>query len=224
MRKPRAIVIDDDDFIRSALRRFFVMRGHEVLPFNGPAAICAVDGSGGDFCADGNACGDIFITDIHMPGVNGVELLECQARKGCRLNTRNKAVISGCIDPQSRKRVQRLGSSCFEKPFTLDEITAWVAGCEQRLDLNRPLATRRREERFGNCREVTFTSSAGGDVHSGATVNVSPSGLCLKLPAPLAQAQTLRVQGSHFPSCRPATVRWVSQIGTDVFLAGLHCS
>lgn len=222
-RKPRAIIFDDDSSIRDVLTRFFVMRKFEVLAFGDPAPVCAVGGKGVDMCQDSNACCDILITDINMPGADGVELLEQQELKGCRLDRRNKAVITGYPDEQNRRRVQSLGCSFFKKPFTLSVLSEWLAGCEQRLDLNRPLSTRRREDRFENCRAITFVDAAGDDPKNGVALNVSPAGLCLKVSTPLRREQTIRVQGSHFPSTREASVRWVRQIEKDAFLVGLHC-
>jgi CheY-like chemotaxis protein len=112
------------------------------------------------------ACGgDILITDIYMPVVNGLDLLERQARQGCTLDIRNNAVISGELDEPSRERLEKLGCTFFMKPFTLDALTTWLAECEARLALNLPPALQRREESSLVTRGTTptFPGRRGGE-------------------------------------------------------------
>lgn len=222
-RKPRAVVFDDDDSIRSLLRHFLLMRDYEVLSSEDPTSVCAVNGRGRDFCGGGEACCDILITDVNMPGANGIDLLEQQSRKGCKLAIRNKLVISGALEDGDRERLQPFGYALFLKPFTLRSLTAWLAGCEQRYDLSRPLSSRRREERFDGTREIAFAFNSGVDLNEGVIVNMSASGLCIKVRTPLELEHQLRIENSHFPSSRPAAVRWVRKTAKDAFLAGVHC-
>ena len=224
MRKPRAVIFDDEVFILNMLRDFFLMRGYEVLSYRDPTALCPLSGSQGDACAYETPCADIMITDFSMPGVNGVELFERQLRKGCRQEARTKAVISGFIDDRSLAIVRAMGSLFFSKPFTLFALSEWVSACEQRMDLSRPLATRRKEERFDSYREVTFRVPRTDQPLTGVAVNVSPSGLCLKAPASLLRREdTISIDAGHFAACTRASVRWVRRIDGSSCLAGLSC-
>ena len=224
MRKPRAIVFDDDESVRSVLTRYLRARGYEVLAEACPAGLCATDGEGQDFCRGETPCCDVLITDIDMPGADGVALLEHQARKGCRVDARNKAVMSGLVDDHNRQRVQQLGCSVFELPDALAQLAEWLAGCESRQDLSRQLASRRRENRFVNHREITYTCSLSGQVREGVVQDVSPSGLCLRASVLLTPAQAITIDGSHFPCCQSASVRWSRQLGEGAFLAGVQCA
>ena len=224
MRKPRAIIFDDEIFILNMLKDFFLMRGYEVLSYNDPTAICPNYGDEGDTCRNDHPCSDIMITDFQMPGVNGLELLEFQARKGCKLDNRNKAVISGYIDDRSRQRVSELGCNFLQKPFTLYALSEWLGACEKRVDLESPLATRRKEERFESQREVTFSISSTDQLYTGIAINMSPSGLCLKIPALLRREDTLKLHAGYFHSCQQASVRWVKQIDNGAYIAGVHCA
>lgn len=223
-RKPRAVVFDDDDSIRNVLRHYLLMRDYEVLSCDNPASVCVVNGKGRDFCGGEEACCDILITDINMPGANGIELLEQQTRKGCKLAVKNKLVISGSLEDGDMERAQMLGCSLLLKPFTLEALSRWLSACEQRFDLDQPLASRRHEERFEGAREIKLAIVATGDVQDGVIVNMSTSGLCLKIYTPLEKEQSIRVEGSHFPSTRQATVRWVFRIARGAFLTGVHCA
>ena len=224
MRKPRAIIFDDEIFVLNMLKDFFLMRGYEVLSFSDPTTICPLYGEGGDVCANDRPCGDVMVTDFQMPGVNGVELLEYQARKSCKLDVRNKAVISGYIDDRNRQRVSQLGCNFLQKPFTLYALTEWLSACEKRIDLGSPLATRRKEERFESHREVKFSISSTDELYTGIAVNMSPSGLCLKAPAPLRRDDTIKLQAGNFHSCQRASVRWVKQIESNAYIAGVCCA
>ena len=224
MRKPRVIIFDDEVFILNMLKDFFLMRGYEVLTSSDPTSICPIYGKGGGLCSNRDRCSDVMITDFRMPGVNGVELLEIQNRQGCKLDIRNKAVISGYIDDEHRLRVRQLGCAFFQKPFNLHKLMEWLAGCEQRIDLNEKVATRRKEQRFDSDREVVFKVSDSDAVHTGIAVNASSTGLCLKVPTPLHREQTINFQASPYHSCGNASVRWVTKIENGAFLAGVHCA
>ncbi len=224
MRKPRVIIFDDEVFILNMLRDFFLMRGYEVLSYSDPTPICPIYGHGGDVCSSHHRCSDVMITDFNMPGVNGVELLEHQSRKGCKLNIRNKAVISGYIDEKNRTKVRQLGCSFFQKPFNLHSLIEWLTACEQRIDLSQKVATRRKEQRFESDREVLFRVPDSDDVYTGIAVNASTTGLCLKVPTPLQREQIINFHASPFHSFSNASVRWVTKIDNGSYLAGVHCA
>jgi FixJ family two-component response regulator len=224
MRKPRVIILDDEMFILNMLRDFFLMQGYEVLAYSDPTSICPIHGNGGDRCSLQHRCSDILITDFRMPGVNGVELLERQKRKGCKLDIRNKAVMSGDIDDRNRMRVRQLGCSFFLKPFNLHTIIEWLALCEQRIDLVQPVAKRRKEQRFESSSEIVFRDLDSGGLHAGIAVNRSSSGLCLKVPAPLSRDQAIIFPASPFHSGNNAFVRWVTRTDNGTYLVGVHCA
>lgn len=223
MRKLRAIIIDDEPFIRNMLKDFFLLRGYEVLSYSDATTVCPLFGRDGDVCTNEWPCGDVLITDFNMPGLNGVELLEHQQGKGCKLDRRNKAVISGYIDDMSRRTLDDLGCTFFRKPFTIHAIAAWLADCEQRADLSVPLTSRRREARFESYRELTLRISQTDQVLTGIAVNISQSGLCLKIPAKLRQSDSVHIDECHFLTCTEASVRWVKPLGNDAYIAGLLC-
>ena len=224
MRKPRVIIFDDEVFILNMLKDFFLMRGYEVISYSNPTSICPISENSDNLCASHDRCCDVMITDLSMPGVNGVELLEYQSRKGCKLDSRNKAVISGYIDDQNRMRVRQLGCAFFQKPFNLHTLLEWLAGCEQRIDLSQKVATRRKELRFDSDRGVVFRVPDSDYVYAGIAVNTSPTGLCLKVPTPLHREQTINFHASPFHSCGKASVRWVTKLANGTYLAGVHCA
>lgn len=221
MRRRRAIIYDDEPVVLLVLKDFFETKGYEVLAFREPV-VCPVYGVG-TVCAHKAPCGDIMLTDRKMPGMTGIELLQEQIRRGCLLNPRNKALLSGHLDDEMANQIRDLGAVFFQKPVEFDRLDRWVQECEQRMDLARPMAIVRKEARQDYSGEVSFQVAPRPEVLRGTTVNLSSSGLCLKTPVSLAKEQMVTIQ-SALPLASPITlVRWVMTAGDGVFVAGLQC-
>ena len=139
-RKPRAIIFDDEELFLNTLKKWFSHKNYEVFTFNKPI-VCPIYEKRTDNCMKVNPCADVIITDFKMPEMNGIELLQYQSQRGCKLDIRNKAIISGYIDDESRKAIEKLGCSFFEKPLELSLISDWLNTCEKRIDLSLPLDT-----------------------------------------------------------------------------------
>lgn len=223
MRKPRVVIFDDETLILGLMRDFFAMRGYEVLSYSDPTNICPLYGPKDHACGHFEPCTDVILTDFSMPGMNGVELLEKQGQKGCPLENRNKAVMSGYIDDDHRRRLAAQGFHFLQKPFTIFALADWLSGCEQRFDLTRRLATRRTEERYDSFREVIFRVPSRPGPLTGVALNISRSGLCLKVPVQVDCDDLLHIDAGHFSTCRNVTVKWVRPADNGNFLTGLHC-
>lgn len=222
MRKRRAIIYDDEPVVLFVLKDFFEGRGYDVLACREPV-VCPIYGDGAE-CASRHACGDIMVTDYKMPRMNGIELLQAQARKGCKVMPGNKALLSGYLDDDKIASIQDLGSAFFEKPVEFEELGRWVDACEQRMDLSLPLGILRKEERRGCSQAISYQLSSSDGRLKGIVVNMSTSGLCLQVSAPLARDQRVTIETS-LPIASPvASVRWFREIGDGAYLAGLQCS
>ncbi len=128
--KIKAIVLDDDDSIRTLTSEILKDRGYEVCassePLFSPVYLneeCA--------CSDEH-CSTIVITDINMPNMTGLEFIEHQKSMGCKFQ--NVAVMSGRWTNESLAHANRLGCQTFSKPFKITEIKKWLDECEDRLD------------------------------------------------------------------------------------------
>jgi YesN/AraC family two-component response regulator len=138
MRKPRVIILDDEDLVLHGLKRWMSRKGFEVLIFKEPD-ICLIQRNSIECCTKEEQCSDIFITDFKMPQMSGIDLLQYQKQRGCMLETRNKAIISGFTDDFILRATDKLNCSFFRKPFQLSEISEWLSECEKRIDLSLPL-------------------------------------------------------------------------------------
>lgn len=130
--KLRAFVFDDSEELRSLISSILETRGYEVLSFSEPThspiyLACECQ------CSRDNPCGDIFITDINMPNMTGLEFIENQLRNGCKAILQNKAVMSGGWTEAELEQAGKLGCQIFNKPFRLEELIRWLDECEKRI-------------------------------------------------------------------------------------------
>ncbi len=63
---------------------------------------------------------DVLITDLHMPHVDGIEVLKALSRRGSQLRV---IVVTAFADDQTREKVRALGARMvISKPFDLDDL------------------------------------------------------------------------------------------------------
>jgi CheY-like chemotaxis protein len=138
MRKPRAIIFDDEIILLDLFKKWMVQRGYEVLTFSEPKA-CQLYANHSDKCTQKHRCADVVITDFRMPNMTGLEMLQIQKQRGCKLDVKQKAVISGDIESENKRLIKEMGVSFFQKPLIIPEFSAWLSECEKRIDLSVPL-------------------------------------------------------------------------------------
>lgn len=116
---PKIAVLDDEPEMRKALRRLLLTRGFQV----------GVHATGEDLLASlSSGLPDCVVLDLHMPGVNGFDILAEFASRWPRIPI---VVITGHDEPDTAERVRRLGASAYLlKP--VDE-TALLAAMETAL-------------------------------------------------------------------------------------------
>jgi CheY-like chemotaxis protein len=219
MRKPRIIIYDDNNTLLLLFKDFFTMRGYDVLAYQTPQAcpIYKEDGA----CENRRPCADIVLSDYRMLDMIGTEMLRAQSRGGCKVPVENRALMSGDLDERGELAVRELGCAFFQKPFSFTNLSAWLDGREQCMDLSQPLGTPRREQRLAGKEEITLLTT-GERAFNGITVNRSPSGLCLKTAVHLPQGEALTVRPGLSRPSRRASVRWVRDSGDGFYLTGLQ--
>lgn len=118
-------VIDDDDAVRASLRLLVETAGLRVADYVSAEAFLM------SYADTQPGC---IVSDIKMPGLSGIELLEALASRGIYLPT---IMLTGHADVPSAVRSLKAGAVDFiEKPFTparlLDQIHAALALDSQR--------------------------------------------------------------------------------------------
>ena len=127
--KPRILVVDDDEELREMIRNFLAYRGCYVET--------ACDGLDGCEALERNSF-DMVITDIYMPRMNGLELLETIEHKYTDLLT---LAMTGFPNEDITKKVLEKGSCKFlVKPFTLQELLTTITKCFEQSEAHKPLS------------------------------------------------------------------------------------
>lgn len=94
-------IVDDDQGVRSSLENFLRSAGMEVRTFDSADAfLCSADGS--DI--------DCMITDLHMPGTDGLVLLEELSRRRCQFPV---IVMTAYPTDAARTQSAALGAADF---------------------------------------------------------------------------------------------------------------
>ena len=119
----QVFVFDDDELIRTTLSYFLKQEGFLVSEFAQPDH-CSLYYDEECLCPAKSDCADIIITDINMPGENGLQFVENQLRKGCKVE--HVAVMSGDWEDPFLKRAHQLGCQIFYKPFSIIEMKNWL--------------------------------------------------------------------------------------------------
>ncbi len=133
----RVVILDDDELVRSLISSALENRGYEVIACSEPL-FCPIYLDYNCQCPQHQACCDVIITDINMPNVTGLEFIENQRKKGCKVPY--IAIMSGSWTEAELDQVKRLGCNLFKKPFAIDEINKYMDECERSLEPDRELS------------------------------------------------------------------------------------
>ena len=113
---PVVAVLDDEPEMRKALRRLLTARGFRVEEY----------ACGEDLLAALTAHPlDYLLLDLHMPGINGFDVLESFRSRQIRVPV---IVITAHDEPGTAERVRTLGASAYlKKPVDRDALLAAIA-------------------------------------------------------------------------------------------------
>lgn len=106
------VVVDDDEEVRTALRRLLRALGHQVRIF----------ASAEEF-EDSPVTADCLIVDLRLPGLNGFELRE---RLRLRGSSTPIVFITGDGGPSPNDTTAQAGTRSLAKPFDESELTAAI--------------------------------------------------------------------------------------------------
>lgn len=111
-------LIDDSKVMRSILRKSILMSGHKIDDF-----LEATNGEEGlELVRENRANLDLIITDIHMPGMNGIEMLK-SFREFVGREKLPVIVISSDSSMGTRQQWEQYGVCGFlSKPFFPQDV------------------------------------------------------------------------------------------------------
>lgn len=128
----RILIIEDDTPLCWLLERILKDKYQVFFLQNGLDALSWLSGS---------PLPDLIISDLHMPSLDGIELLENIQTSGILRNI-PVIILSGSEDPEKRKKCMTLGASSYIiKPFEpqslIEEIENTFKRAESPLAINR---------------------------------------------------------------------------------------
>ena len=135
--KPRVLIFEDNDFLRSTLKDILVDVGYEVYDFSNPG-LCPQYLSSNQNCLWDDSCSDIIISDVNMPVETGLEFIKNRFNLGCKIKFR--ALMSADWTESDLQYAQKIGCKVFHKPFDLEELLEWLENCQKQIDQNRVLS------------------------------------------------------------------------------------
>ncbi|WP_072395727.1 response regulator [Hyphomicrobium sp. CS1GBMeth3] len=113
----RILLAEDDQATRDLVKRALTADGHAVdLTQDGAEALETLTTSGASF--------DLLVSDVHMPGADGIELAQHAI---ARLPDLKLLLMSGFAEELDRARaLQSPNLAVILKPFTLEQIRVAV--------------------------------------------------------------------------------------------------
>lgn len=102
--------MDDDESIREALCDLLMVTGLACCTFDGAPAFLADQGAQGVDC---------LITDVRMPGMSGLDLLERVRAGGSNLPV---IVLTSVLDQSARARALELGAQAWLTKPVADDV------------------------------------------------------------------------------------------------------
>jgi putative two-component system response regulator len=121
---PRVLIVDDEPYIRELIQRCLEMEGYECrTAAHAEAALQAL--GDGDY--------ELLVSDIHMPGMSGMELLAIVRQRHPELAV---LMVTGVDDRKVGIQALRLGAYGYLiKPFDVNELAINAANALQRRQL-----------------------------------------------------------------------------------------
>jgi len=107
------VVVDDDEEVRTALRRLLRAMGHKVRVFASAEEYEATP-----------VAADCLIVDLRLPGLNGFELMERLRLRGFSTPI---VFITGDGGPSPNGTTVHAGTQSLTKPFDESDLTAAIA-------------------------------------------------------------------------------------------------
>ena len=135
--RPRILIFEDNDILRSSLKYILNERGYEVFAFWKPKMCQAFDSINHN-CPVDHACADVIISDVNMPTQTGLELIQERQQKGCKV--KYQALMSADWTDSDLKSAHELGCYIFHKPFNLIKMLKWLDDCRNEIDPKRKLS------------------------------------------------------------------------------------
>lgn len=123
----RVCVVEDDDEVRESIASFFRSAGIEVVAYRAAEELLS---------SNNLAEADFIISDLHMPGLSGLDLLREVRRRGMDVPL---VIMTAFATDEARAVADELGVSAFLcKPVDPEDLLRRIRAQRYRMRANRP--------------------------------------------------------------------------------------
>jgi two-component system cell cycle sensor histidine kinase/response regulator CckA len=119
---PTVLIVDDEPLMRTVMKRVLADEGYAVVTAAGGAEALEIVARGASI--------DLVLTDLLMPGIDGVEL---SARLRAIRPGLPIVVMSAAAEPIGIKRLAQPPDALLEKPFETEALARCVRGLLDRV-------------------------------------------------------------------------------------------
>ena len=123
------LIIEHEDIARDTLGSFSEKLGYKPILIFDPA-VCNAVKSVGQICSTKKPCADILLIDNDSPGFDGLNLVELQTAKGCKVTPQRKALMARRLTEKVYEKASSLGCHVIQKPVTYKNLESWLNGLE----------------------------------------------------------------------------------------------
>ncbi len=217
--KPKILVVDDDYIIREFCSEFLMQNGFVVdVASDGAEAIEKMK----------NHLYDLVISDINMPGVNGIELYGHIGRQYPFLKDRFLFITGNFTpDAETQKMFVAMGEKLLRKPFRPNgflKAARFFTGSPVAGLISQRGSDKRSEERFIWESDLTLhPKQEGTDPVAARTLDVSTNGMRIKYfyCGNLRPGTEVEVCIPNRDISRPGTMMW-SKSFEELYIAGIR--
>ena len=128
----RIYIFEEDSSLLDMLMLYLRSKGHQVQGFT-EGYKCPLYLLDECECPATKPCADAVIVNTRVPDKESIQVLLDQEKKGCKLTSQNKVVMSANLTESLEEYIQDKGFSTIKKPFRLTALNAWLEECAKRL-------------------------------------------------------------------------------------------
>lgn len=117
------MLAEDDPEMRRVVADALRKAGHEVIEASDGATLNLQLARASTEARVPEIALDLVVTDVRMPGGNGLDIVETLREAECRTPV---IVMTAFGDHETRRRAERLGATLLDKPFRVEALLSAV--------------------------------------------------------------------------------------------------
>jgi DNA-binding response OmpR family regulator len=121
--RARVLIVEDNDRLRSLMMDVLAFEGYEVTEASDAQGMRRLMRTRTQESYPAEPF-DLIVTDIQMPGEDGLRMLEWFRSRGCPIPA---LVVTAFPERATREQVERLHAAVLAKPFSLGELRSFAA-------------------------------------------------------------------------------------------------